>query len=144
MKVPTRRRQYGLKFDLTPLNDIVFLLIIFLVASPHFKASDAKDEVALPKVDIGRGAETEAERRLEITVTRDGEWRIAGQPLSPDELRRRIRAAADRFRNTPGNYELRLRCDERATWGQVEPIVKMCVEAGITDVKYAVLPAGGK
>lgn len=142
MRVPTRRRQYGLKFDLTPLNDIVFLLIIFLIAAPHFKASEAKDEVDLPKVNVNRGAESEAERRLEITVTRDGEWRVAGKTLSPDELRKRIRTAADRYRNTPGNYELRLRCDERATWGQVEPIVQMCVEAGITDIKYAVLPVG--
>jgi biopolymer transport protein ExbD len=142
MRVPTRRRQYGLKFDLTPLNDIVFLLIIFLVASPHFRASDSKDKVSLAEVDLGRGAETAAERRLEITVTRNGEWRIAGKTLSPDQLRQRILAAADRFRNSPGNYELRLRCDERATWGQVEPIVQMCVEAGILDIKYAVLPAG--
>jgi biopolymer transport protein ExbD len=144
MRVPTRRRQYGLKFDLTSLNDMVFLLIIFLIAAPHFRPSDAKDEVALPRVDINRGAETEAERRLEITVTRDGEWRIAGQMMSPDKLRTHIRAAADRYRSSPGKYELRLRCDERAKWGQVEPIVQMCVEAGFTDIKYAVLPAGAR
>jgi biopolymer transport protein ExbD len=142
MRVPTRGRQYGLRFDLTALNDMVFLLIIFLIAAPHFRPSDSKDEVSLPQVDVNRGAATEAERRLEITITRDGEWRVAGRTMSPDELRRHIRAAADRYRNSPGKYELRLRCDERSTWGEVEPIVQMCVEAGITDVKYAVLPAG--
>jgi len=142
MRIPVRRRQYGLKFDLTPLNDIVFLLIIFLVASPHFKSTETKDEIELAQVDINQGAESESERRLEITVTKTGEWRINGKPVAPDEMRRRINEAGNRYRNQKGRFELRLRCDRRATYGQVKPIVRMCVQAGIVDIKYAVLPGG--
>ena len=143
MKVPTRRRQYGLRFDLTPMNDIVFLLIIFLVVSPHFKSSEAQDEVELQKVEINRGEETDSERRLEITVTHTGETRIGGRAVSPEELRQKIQEAGDRYRNSRGKFELRLRCDKRANYGQVEPIIRQCVEVGIVNIKYAVLPTGG-
>ncbi|MFQ5734560.1 MAG: ExbD/TolR family protein [Planctomycetaceae bacterium] len=137
MKVPARRRQYGLRIDLTPLNDIVFLLIIFLVASPHFKPADAKDEVDIPTVDVNRGAVSDSERRLEVTVTRSGGILIGGKSVTLPELKRRISEAGRKYR---GRFELRLRCDRRATYGQTRPIRDACVAAGIYDIKYAVLP----
>ncbi len=143
MKIPSRGRQYGLRFDLTPLNDIVFLLIIFLVASPHFKPSDAKDDVELAKVDVNQGDESQSERRLEITVTRSGEASIAGKPVSPEQLRQAIRGAGDKKRRSGGNFEVRLRLDRKSNCGQFKPILQACVEAGIVDIKFAVLPATG-
>lgn len=143
MKLPSRGRQYGLRFDLTPLNDIVFLLIIFLVASPHFKPSDEKDEVELAKVDVSKGDESESERRLEITVTRAGEVLIAGKPVNAEQLQQTIREAGDKKRSSGGNYEVRLRLDRRSNCGQFKLILKSCVEAGIVDIKFAVLPATG-
>ena len=137
MRVPAHRRQYGLRFDLTPLNDIVFLLIIFLVASPHFKPSDEMDKVDLPKVDVNRGEKSKSDRRLEVSLLRTGEIRIDGKTVPMKELKLRILDAGRKYR---GTFELRLRCDRLCTSGQKKPIINACVEAGVTDIKYAVLP----
>lgn len=141
MRIPSRRRQYGLRFDLTPLNDIVFLLIIFLVASPHFRPTEVQDDVTLPKVDVNQGDKSQATRRLEVTLLRSGEMRIGGAPVSRDELREEIRQAGVRYRQSGGEFELRLRADTDAVWGMAEPLIKMCVAAGIKDIKFAVLPS---
>ena len=138
MRVPSRGRQYGLRFDLTPLNDIVFLLIIFLVASPHFKPSDEDKTVELATVDLNRGAESESERRLEISVTRAGKILVGGKPISLDELKKRIAEAGEKYR---GQFELRVRCDRLSTYGHTAPIRKACLEAGIYNIKYAVMPS---
>lgn len=48
MRVPTRRRDTGLKFDITPLIDIVFNLVIFFLVATHFVSSEARETVDLP------------------------------------------------------------------------------------------------
>lgn len=141
MKLPSRNRQYGLRVNLMPLNDIVFLLIIFLVAAPHFKPTEREDDIELSKVDINRGAKSAAERRLEITVTQTGEMKLLGKPVTPAELEEQIRDFGRLYRAQPALFELRIRSDRRAKFGVVKPILKTCVQAGITNIKFAVLPA---
>ena len=140
MKIPTRRRRYGLKFDLTPMNDIVFLLIIFLVASPHFTSSDAEDKVELTKIPEEKSDTSQTERRLEITVNRDGEFRIGNTPATLEAIRNRIAAEGQQLTETKAGFEVRLRVDKHTRYAVIEPILAACARAGITDVKYAVRP----
>jgi len=140
MRIPKRRREYGLRVNLTPLNDIVFLLIIFLVASPHFKPSEQKTDVELPLVALHRDETSRTERRLEVTVTQTAEFLVGGEPISREDLKRRIRQAGAQNRQIPGLFELRIRTDRRAEYGVIEPILKTCAKAGITDIKFAALP----
>lgn len=141
MRVPTRRRQYGLRVDLTPLNDIVFLLIIFLVASPHFRPTETQTEVQLPEVPLNRGDRSRSPRRLEISVLASGAVRVEGKPLTAEELRQKIITAAQNAPGGPQHFELRLRTDRQAEYRFIEPILRTCIEAGIVDIKFAVLPA---
>lgn len=136
MRIPTRRRRYGLRFDLTPLNDIVFLLIIFLVASPHFTSSEEKDEVDLARVAAAGDDDSDTDRRLEVTIRPNGELRVGSAPIAVAELRQRIQTAG----KSRAGFEVRLRADRRTKFSTVEPILIECAKSGITDVKFAVLP----
>ncbi|GAB4135665.1 MAG: biopolymer transporter ExbD [Planctomycetaceae bacterium] len=141
MRIPTRARRYGLRFDLTPLNDIVFLLIIFLVASPHFTSQEeAGDPVELAKIPKSESDPSETDRRLEITVRENGDVRIGNRTVTPQELQQQIQQAGNRQSQQADSLEVRLRLDSRTTYDKVEPILLECAKAKITDVKFAVLP----
>ena len=140
MKLPSRQRQYGLRVNLMPLNDIVFLLIIFLVAAPHFKPTDRVEDIELSKVEINRGAESVAERRMEVTVTRDGQIKLLGKPLTLPQLDAELKNFGSRYQMSPERFELRIRSDRRVKFRVLRPILLRSVRAGITNIKLAVLP----
>ncbi len=148
MRIPTRRRRYGLRFDLTAMNDIIFLLIILLIAAEHFTASaddetvipdDVPREVELAKVPKTKTATSQAKRRLEITVHRDGKLQIGSNTVTMAEIDQRIEEAGEIVRKEKSSFELRLRVDTHATYSQVEPLLITCARAGIVDLKFAVL-----
>jgi len=49
MKIPGRVRGAGLKFNLTPMIDVVFNLIIFFLVASHYSRSEAVVDLELPR-----------------------------------------------------------------------------------------------
>lgn len=76
--------------DLTPMVDMVFLLIIFFLTTSSF-IEKTKADVELPRE---RGEAVQEVRRgsVIINVTRNGTYVIAGEYLSLDQIARRIDA----------------------------------------------------
>lgn len=75
MEIPVRSQTTGL--NLTPLIDIVFLLLVFFLLTTHFIEEDGIG-VRLPSA-----ASTTVREKDEVAVaiTRDGRYFIAGQQL---------------------------------------------------------------
>ena len=63
MRIPTRGRQMGLNFDITPLIDVVFQLIIFFLAATYIIRSDASEKVQLPKATQAKDLPPASPRR---------------------------------------------------------------------------------
>jgi len=63
MRVPTRSRQFGLGFNITPLIDVVFLLLIFFMVSTEFK-----DRSAL-KFDLPQASPAPKKLATKLTLT---------------------------------------------------------------------------
>ena len=138
MKLPSSHSgRRGLRFNITPLIDVVFLLIIFFLVASHIVRSQAQEPVELP--DAVQVHENEsAPVQLTITVSRDGALSVGGNPISLDALGERLTELASQ--NPPP--EIRIRGDRVATYRHVEPILLRCAELGIRDVKFAVQKAG--
>ena len=80
-----RRRRIDVSFDLTPLIDVVFQLLIFLMISSQFKKPEAV--VELP---IGRGRAVVAEARpdtVSIGIDPLGGLTLDGQSVAREALR---------------------------------------------------------
>ena len=69
MRIPTRGRKLGLSFDITPLIDVVFQLIIFFLAATYIVRSDAKEKVTLPKAMMAQDQPPASPKRFVITIT---------------------------------------------------------------------------
>lgn len=141
MRIPTRQRQLGLRFNVTPLIDVVFLLIIFFLVASHFVRSETLEPVRLPEATPNKQQPQEAPRRLIVTITADETLLVAGNAVSLPDVEQMILAGLPSRSASEGRggFEVRIRADRSVPYRIVEPILLACARSGVTDVKFAVI-----
>ncbi|MFG0334219.1 MAG: ExbD/TolR family protein [Maioricimonas sp. JB049] len=135
MRVPHRNRGSGLRFNITPLIDIVFLLVVFFLVTSHFVRTQEVDRVELP--DATQTEDEEATpRRMVVNVLAGGQIRVNGRdvdiPFVEEALRRQSLDAGP-------NFEVQIRADRRIPYSEIEPILLACSRNGITRVGFRVV-----
>ena len=87
------RREDSLSIPLTPLIDVVFLLLLFFMLTATFSRLDLLD-VQLPQAQAERAG---AEAHIKLAIDAMGETWLDGEPLSPDPqvFARQIRDALE-------------------------------------------------
>ncbi len=73
------KRQRDVEVNLTPLIDVVFLLLIFFMVSTTF-VSESSIEISLP-VSATADTKLDAPKNIELSLKRDGTVFIGGQSL---------------------------------------------------------------
>jgi len=136
MRVPSRLREHGLRFDITPLIDVVFQLIIFFLVATRLVRNESLEDVELP-VATQQDREDETARRLVVTVTDDSKLHVGAQVVPLQEVEQLI--LAGKLKSKGGDYEVRIRTDRSVPYGDIEPLLLACAKAGVTNVKWAVL-----
>lgn len=144
MRLPNRGRSGGLKFNLTPMIDVVFNLIIFFLAASHLARSEALEPVQLPEASTGKPEESELQRRMTVTIAADQTYRIAGAVHTLEEVEQMILISNPGDAAQPGGLELRIRTDRDVPYRLIEPLLLSCARAGITKIKFAVIPSAGE
>lgn len=74
-----RRPHSDNSINLTPLLDVVFLLLIFFMVSTSF-TRETRLLIELPEAD-GERVETEEPQQIEIAISRDGAYSVNGNSL---------------------------------------------------------------
>lgn len=134
MRVPTSQRSGKVGFNMTPMIDVVFLLIIFFLVSSHLAKQEAQMALPLPVADSGEKPDAEA-RRLTLNVTADGAMLLAGRHIDRNELKQRLDEARDEHGK---DVEIRIRGDRRVPYSAVSPIMLACARTGIWKVTFGV------
>lgn len=95
-----RQRKDELAINLTPLIDVVFLLLIFFMVSTSF-TSETQLAVNLPEA-TGEPA-TDSPLKLDLMISADGLFRLNGEAIPSDArgLRKALRLAAGTRRDLP-------------------------------------------
>ena len=137
MRLPSANIQRGLQFNITPLIDVVFLLIIFFLVASHFIRNEQVEPVELPTATQGRDEE-EAASRVLVTVATDRRLLLGGQEATIDEIERKLQLVVEE--HGAGATELRIRADRTVPYSVVEPLLLAAARCGVTKVRFAVLP----
>jgi len=124
--------------SMTPLIDIVFLLLIFFLVSTRFADEDNELDVQLPTAAEAQPM-TATPRELFINIDQDGQFYLGNQPVDGAELRRRIEQATI---NNPLTRSAVVRADRRCDWQYVASAFEICQRAGI-DVRPSTQPGDG-
>jgi len=90
----TDERQVRVEMNLTPMIDVVFLLVIFFMVATKF-AEIERDLAVNPPAARDAQPVTAAPKELIVNVTRDGRFTVAGVEFPPEDLERLIAQAVD-------------------------------------------------
>jgi biopolymer transport protein ExbD len=136
MRIPSHTTDSGVGFNMTPMIDVVFQLIIFFLLSSHLARQETRYALPLPAAESGRSDPADERARLTINVLADGTAMFAGRATPAGEL---VRQLTER-RNVHGDdLEVRIRSDRTVEYSRIEPILLACARAGIWNVSFAVL-----
>lgn len=138
MRVPSREHRSPLRFNITPLIDVVFLLIIFFLVASHIARSQANETVDLPDA-VQTEEDLPGPNQFTVTVTADGRLNVGGRVVTFDQLSFQLESIAGDQRAQP---EVRIRGDRMTSFARIEPILLQCAALGIRNVKFAVRKAG--
>lgn len=134
MRLPVRARGQGLVFDITPLIDIVFLLVIFFLVASHFAQRENQLAIDLPELE-DLTEHNDSPRRLVVTITADRAMHVGDQPADLQRIESILQEDAV---EDPANYEVQIRGDATTPYSVIEPIMLLCAEQGVTRVGFKV------
>ncbi len=118
-----RRRRSNIVLNLTPLIDIVFLLLVFFMLTAHFIQDQAID-INLPKANSSKPIEKD--EYVEVVLTPEGELQVDGTVVAKDDLEETIRGAL----HSPGKRFVRLRGDHESNFGMAVHVMDAARKAG--------------
>lgn len=124
--------------NLTPMIDIVFLLIIFFMVGTHFsQLNDAERDIALQVPTVSNAeALTAAPRKRIINVYRDGRIILDRQEVSLEELQQNLANARQQYQK----LGVVVRGDGDGKYSNVARVITACQNAKISDLNIAVQP----
>lgn len=134
---PQNDDQPGL--NLTPMIDVLFLLIIFFMVATKFSELERSIDVRVPEV-ARPGAMTAAPEKRIINVHSDGTLELDRQPLTLDELSDRL-ATARREYHALGVV---VRGDAGCPFQHVADVLATCRASNIGELDIAVRVAAVK
>jgi biopolymer transport protein ExbD len=147
MRIPNSYRRGAFGFNMTPMIDVVFQLIIFFLVSSQLVKQESQMPLTLPVADSGPVAVDDERPRVIVNVLPDGRILLAGSPVTSAVLERRLANQYAEFRRTNpdrDDLEIRIRSDRSVPYQMVEPILLACARAGIWNVTFAVYRSDGK
>ena len=127
----------SLHINLTPMIDVVFLLLIFFVLIAQF-SSRQRAQVELPKPEPSAAKYLYSPDVLTITVICDQQgtlsaYQIEGQMIEPEQIDVLAHTLMVRRKANP-HVEVNLRADRRADGKVIEALMAACARTGIRHV----------
>ena len=119
---------------LTPLIDVVFLLLIFFLVATNFSHKEYDQRVELPKASGGKES-TFISGNLVLNVHKDGAIIINGRVIEDAELTAKLSA----WKTDNAGNRVIIRSDGGVQYSRVMGIMSFCKEAGIERVDLPVI-----
>lgn len=127
--------QLGL--NLTPMLDVVFLLIIFFMVATKFSELERDIDLRLPEVASAENLSSSPKSR-EIAVFADGRLSLDGQSIALEELTPQLTQAREQRQD----MTVVIRGDATCEYRHVTAALAACKEARVQDVSVSVRLAG--
>lgn len=123
-----RPRRVEPSFNLTPLMDILFIVLIFLVLTTTFKEATTF-QVQLPTAQTSEVEPTELPGLISISVSRDGALEMGGESVTLAQLEAHLASTED-----PTLVTVRLRADAEVNHGVVVEVMDTVRRNGISQL----------
>jgi biopolymer transport protein ExbD len=119
--------------NLTPMIDIVFLLIIFFMVGTKFAEMERRIEVDVPQVSHAGPLSSAPEKRV-IHVTNQGEIYLDEMPTTIDQLTTALAADVQQY----PQQSVLIRGDGGSAFQHVADVLSACKHAGVSELAISV------
>jgi len=136
MKFPHLNKKSA-RFDLTPLIDVVFLLLIFFMLTTTFVNLENRVKVNLPSGDF---AAVESSENIIVTITENNTIYFNGKLIDPLKL---TESVAAKIKEEPERTVV-LEADKNVLHGKVIRVMDLLKKGGAERIAIATQPAEEK
>jgi biopolymer transport protein ExbD len=120
------------QFQVTPMIDVVFLLLCFFITTAVFSQWENEVDIVLPTAQSARVPDR-LPGEVIVNVARDGRITVNQTPLTPDELRGRLVRLTKVFPGQP----IVIRADRATAYEHVMAVVDACRLVDIWNISFA-------
>ncbi|MHB8897400.1 MAG: ExbD/TolR family protein [Thermoguttaceae bacterium] len=124
---------------MTPLIDVVFLLLIFFLVSTKLAEEEREMDILLPDASEAQ-PRTSKPRETTVNIDAAGHYFMSGRELSLDDLEQALRILRV---NNPGRASVILRADRRCQVDHLVAAMNACNKAKIHDYKITTQEESG-
>ena len=128
MLIRSSKRAEGVSIEMTPLIDMVFLLLIFFLVATTFHQTEREMQIALP-FSQSAGPISTTLRELIVNVDAEGNIILSGRRMSPEDLRALVEQAVV----ANPDQKVTVRGDRRAAYGEIVRVLDICKGSGIQE-----------
>jgi biopolymer transport protein ExbD len=121
--------------ELTPIIDMVFLLLIFFLVATTFHQTEREMQIVLPE-SASAGPISMALRELVVNVESDGTIIVSGRRIDEEDLRTIVSEAVE----ANAGQKVTVRGDRGASYGAVARVLDICKGAGIQEPYLDTVP----
>ena len=128
-----RRRQLsGEDFQMAPMIDMVFLLLVFFMCVSSLAQAEKSVPVTLPESTESKVPE-DLSSRIMLTVLPGGATHLGARLVTAGELESALREEAER---RPG-LRVHVRAAREVPFAEIRTVLRTCARAGAVEVIYA-------
>ena len=127
---PSRRNRTGLGLDLTPMVDVVFLLVIFFMVSTTFITLESGLPVDLPQAQSSQAQSSDLPT---VTINQDDQIFVGGSQVSEGDLVAVLREVLA----SSASDTVVLRADQTVRYGLPVRVMDLIKQAGAQRVAIA-------
>ena len=119
--------------NLTPMIDIVFLLVIFFMVGTKFSEVERQLELTVPEVSDAAPMVAAVQRHV-VAVLKDGTVSLDGEPMELQKLEQQLKAE----QQSGSEIKVTIRGDAQGAFQNVARVLSVCRNAGVSDLGVSV------
>ncbi len=128
MIIQTNEQELTTSIELTPIIDMVFLLLIFFLVATTFHQTEREMQIALPVASSSAPISAILQEFI-VNVDADGKIIVAGRTVEAQELRSLVAQAVA----VNPEQKVTLRGDRHTAYANIVTVLDICKEAGIEE-----------
>ena len=129
MAVQIKRSSVASNLSLTPLIDVVFLLLIFFLVTSEFEEEERRLDIVLPTATSATPM-TSKPREIVVDIDARGQVFLRGEPTGIDDLEQLLQTAVA---SNPTNQTVVIRADQSTAFQPVVSVMDVCNRTGVSD-----------
>lgn len=123
-----------ISFDITPMIDCTFQLVIFFMLTLNYSQQDLDDRIKLPGSELAKPVDVMPETSIVLQLTRQNTILVAGDEMPVSGLKNLLSRERKAIEATPrrklADAVVVIRADQNSETGKVQQIIKIAQDNG--------------